>query len=116
MSTKREIRLTIEFKRNLRHLAKKFRHIKSDLQPLLEQLEAGATPGDRVPRVRHVVYKVRIQNSDIDKGKRSGYRLLYYIKVENLIVLLTIYAKSEQEDIPVEKIRQIINEFDESES
>jgi len=116
MSTKREIRLTLEFKRNLRHLAKKFRHIKSDLQPLLDQLELGATPGDRVMRVRHVVYKVRVQNSDNGKGKRSGYRLLYYIKVENLIVLLTIYAKNEQEDIPVEKIRQIISEFDESES
>ena len=34
------------FKRQLRDLAKRYRHIRSDLQPLLEQLLAGATPGD----------------------------------------------------------------------
>ena len=43
MPGKREIRLTIEFKHNVRQLAKKFRHIKSDLQPLLEQLATGET-------------------------------------------------------------------------
>lgn len=115
MPSSREVRLTIEFKRNLRQLAKKFRHIKSDLEPLLVQLEAGETPGDRIPGVRYIVYKVRVQNSDIGKGKRSGYRLLYYLKFDNLTILLTIYAKNEQEDISLEKIRQIITDFDESE-
>lgn len=116
MPSSREVRLTIEFKRNLRQLAKKFRHIKSDLQPLFVQLEAGETPGDRVPGTGYVIYKVRVQNSDIGKGKRAGYRLLYYLKFDSLTILLTIYAKNEQEDISLEKIRQIISDFDESES
>ena len=116
MPPKREIRLTIEFKRNVRQLAKKFRHIRSDLQPLLDQLATGETPGDRVSGIGQIIYKVRLQNSDINKGKRSGYRLLYYLKLDSLTVLLTIYVKSEQEDIPAEKIRQIIHEFDESRS
>ena len=32
------VAFTPEFKRNLRQLAKKYRHIKSDLQPILDQL------------------------------------------------------------------------------
>lgn len=43
-----EIEFTQEFKRNLRRLARKYRHIKSDLQPLLEQLDAAQTPGDPI--------------------------------------------------------------------
>jgi hypothetical protein len=32
-----QVTFTPEFKRNLRQLAKKYRHIKSDLQPILDQ-------------------------------------------------------------------------------
>jgi hypothetical protein len=35
-----------EIKRNLRALAKKYRHIRSDVQPVLDRLEAGEIIGD----------------------------------------------------------------------
>lgn len=73
----RLISFTPEFKRNLRQLAKKYHHIKSDLQPILDQLTGGGQPGDQVPRVRYEVFKVRAKNSDALKGKSSGYRLIY---------------------------------------
>ena len=50
-----QITFTPEFKRNLRQLAKKYRHIKSDLQPILDQLASGNHPGDQVPRVPYIV-------------------------------------------------------------
>ena len=46
------IEFTPEFKRNLRQLAKKYRRIKTDVQPLLDNLSQGATPGDQVPGVQ----------------------------------------------------------------
>jgi hypothetical protein len=46
---------TLEFKRNVRHLSKKYHHIKSDVQPVIDQLAQGDTPGDRVPRVQYEV-------------------------------------------------------------
>lgn len=70
-----EIKFTDELKRNLRTLAKKYRHIRSDLQPVIEQLQAGNFVGDRIPKTQSVFYKVRIKNSDIQKGKSGGYRL-----------------------------------------
>lgn len=99
---------TSEFKRNIRQLAKKYRHIKTDLQPVIEELQTGQTPGDKIPRTHYPVFKVRIKNSDIKKGKRSGYRMIYYPKTQESIVLLTIYSKSEQGDVSAETIRRMI--------
>jgi mRNA-degrading endonuclease RelE of RelBE toxin-antitoxin system len=56
---------------------------------------------------------LRIRNRDVQKGKSGGYRLIYYIKTTTSIILLTIYAKSEQVNIAAEDIREIIEEYDE---
>ena len=103
-----QVTFTPECKRNLRQLAKKYRHIKSDLQPILDQLADGSKPGDQVPQVRYEVFKVRAKNSDALKGKSGGYRLIYYVKNESEVVLVTVYSKTEQADIAPEGIRQII--------
>jgi mRNA-degrading endonuclease RelE of RelBE toxin-antitoxin system len=107
-----QVEFTRVFKRNLRALAKKYRHIRSDVQPVIDQLQAGEILGDRVPRRRYAVFKVRVLNSDIQKGKRSGYRLIYYLKTRTHIILVTIYSKLEQSDISAKRIGSIIAEFD----
>lgn len=78
------------FKRNLRKLAKKYRSIRNDLQPVIEQLEQGELPGDQIPGVGYAVFKLRIRNSDTQKGKSGGYRLIYYLKTATEIILLTV--------------------------
>ena len=40
------------FIRDLRELSKSYRHIKSDLQPLIDQLLQGETPGDRIKGIQ----------------------------------------------------------------
>jgi len=45
------IQFTPEFKRNLRTLAKKYHHIREDVEPVIAALQAGALPGD--PNSRH---------------------------------------------------------------
>jgi mRNA-degrading endonuclease RelE of RelBE toxin-antitoxin system len=99
---------TSEFKRNMRQLARKYRRIKQDVQPLLDDLGARKTPGDRIPGVPDEVYKARARNSDSQRGKSGGYRLIYEVTPEDTIILLTIYSKTEQEDISVQDIAAII--------
>ena len=53
-----QVTFTPEFKRNLRQLAKKYRHIKTNLQPVLDQLAEGSTPGDQVSGVHYEVFVV----------------------------------------------------------
>lgn len=102
------------FRRNLRTLAKKYRHIRDDVQPIIEQLEQGKLPGDRIAAVGYEVFKLRIRNSDVQKGKSGGYRLLYYVKTEINIILLTIYTKSEQANIEADDVRSIIADYESS--
>jgi mRNA-degrading endonuclease RelE of RelBE toxin-antitoxin system len=106
------VEFTPEFKRNVRQLSKKYRHVQADVQPIIAQLAAGQTPGDRIPRTGYTVFKVRIKNSDIPKGKRAGYRMIYYLKTPETILLITIYSKAEQGDISAEQIRRIIGEYE----
>ncbi|NEP57070.1 MAG: hypothetical protein F6K31_08600 [Symploca sp. SIO2G7] len=58
-----EVQLTTEFQRKLRTLAKKYRQIKVDLQPILEQLQIGSFLEDQIPGIGSTVIKVRIRNS-----------------------------------------------------
>ena len=108
------VEFTYEFKRNIRTLSKKYRHIRSDIQPIVEQLETGDFIGDRIPGTSYVVFKVRVSNRDIQKGKSSGYRLIYQIKSPGSVVLITIYSKADQGDISPGQIRRILAEFQET--
>ncbi len=107
-----QVEFTPEFKRNLRALSKKYRHIRSDIQPVIGQLEAGEFIGDQVPRVQYTIFKVRVRNSDIRKGKRSGYRLIYHLKSPKNVILVTLYSKLDQSDISAMQIKRIIAEFE----
>jgi mRNA-degrading endonuclease RelE of RelBE toxin-antitoxin system len=102
------------FNRNLRTLAKKYRTIRNDIQPVIEQLEQGELPGDQISGIGYAVFKLRVRNSDAQKGKSGGYRLIYYMKTATGIILLTIYTKSEQADIAADDIRSIITEYEQS--
>ena len=99
------------FTKNLRNLAKKYRSIRNDIQPVIAQLERGELPGDRISGTGYDVFKVRVRNSDVQKGKSGGYRLIYYVKTENGIILITVYTKSAQADIPTDEITGIILEY-----
>lgn len=102
---------TSEFKRSLRRLAKKYRRIRADLQPVLDRLLAHETPGDRIPGTDAVVYKVRMRNSDAQRGTSGGYRIIYYLETDITVILLTLYSKNEQGDISPAQVRKILQDF-----
>ena len=108
-----EIALTPRFQRDLRELAKRYRSIRSDIQPLINQLQAGEIPGDRIAGIKYQVFKVRIKNSNIQKGKSGGYRVIYYLKNAQGIILTTIYFKSDLTDVSYEIIEQAIAQYEE---
>lgn len=107
---------TPEFKRNLRQLAKKYRRIQTDIQPLLSELQTGATPGDQIPGVPYEVYKARARNSDAVRGKSGGYRIVYQRTAELAIILLTIYSKTEQSDISLQEIQVILSQYEQEQT
>ncbi len=103
-----EIRFSDEFKNSLRKLAKKYCSIRKDIQPVLEDLQQGKFQGDQIANIGYTVFKLRVKNSDNQKGKSAGYRVIYYVRTTTSVILITIYSKSEQADIPASEIKRII--------
>ncbi|MEH2243043.1 MAG: hypothetical protein V7K85_09945 [Nostoc sp.] len=54
---------------------------------------------------------MRVRNSSIQKGKSAGYRLIYQVESSTSILLLTIYSKSDREDIGANEILNIVADF-----
>jgi mRNA-degrading endonuclease RelE of RelBE toxin-antitoxin system len=119
------IRFADDFEANLYALAKRYRSIRNDVQPVIEQIQAGNFIGDRIPGMGedYIILKVRVKNSNIQKGKSAGYRMIYQVESPSIVLLLTIYSKSvkrsypegSRTDISLNEIRSIIAEFDENE-
>lgn len=108
---------TPHFERQFKRLRKKYPHIQTDLAPLIEQLQQGATPGDQIQGTGFTVYKERLANTDAQRGKSGGYRVIYYLRTKDFVFLVEIYPKSEKEDISALELRQLIQEVaDELES
>ncbi|RLT34348.1 MAG: hypothetical protein DWI57_16710 [Chloroflexi bacterium] len=59
------------------------------------------------------VRKLRISNSDIAKGKSSGYRLLYLVEdePEPVLYILLLYFKSDRSDVSVAELQQLLKEL-----
>lgn len=111
MSSESIVRVTFteRFQRDVERLGKRYRRIRLDLQPIIEQLGAGEILGDRIPDMGYTVFKVRVKNSNIQKGKSGGYRVIYYLKTSDRILLVTMYSKSDRSDINVAEVREIIS-------
>jgi mRNA-degrading endonuclease RelE of RelBE toxin-antitoxin system len=106
-----QIDLSPEYKQNLRALSKRYRNIRSDTQDVFEQIQAGNFVGDRLTGLgeNYIVIKVRVKNSNIQKGKSAGYRLIYQVESPTNVLLLTIYSKSDRDDISSAEILNILS-------
>lgn len=96
---------------NLRQLAKRYRNIRVDVEALTERLLSGETPGDQITGTGYTLYKVRLKNSDNNKGKSAGYRVVYYLQTAKKLTLITIYSKSDQSDINNETLKNFVAHF-----
>ena len=68
-----EVNLTPQFRKDLKNLAKRYRSIRKDLQSLIEELQSGNTPGDRIQGLDYQVFKVRLKKR-CDPASPKGAR------------------------------------------
>ncbi|MTJ52908.1 type II toxin-antitoxin system RelE/ParE family toxin [Anabaena sp. UHCC 0253] len=106
-----EVLFTLPFKRRLKTLSKRYRQIQIDIQPIIDQLQAGNFLGEQISGINLTVVKVRAKNSDIPTGKSGGYRVIYQIISPECVSLLLIYAKSDQADVSLDEIEDAINKI-----
>lgn len=96
------------FKRSAKKLSKRYRSFKKDLQLFVLSLDDNLKQGIKLAEG---LYKVRIKNSDNNKGKSAGYRIITYALIEDELFLVDIYSKSEMENIANEAIDLIVKQY-----
>jgi mRNA-degrading endonuclease RelE of RelBE toxin-antitoxin system len=107
-----QVDATVKFQKKVKSLEKKYQNIRDDVRPIIELLQVGELPGNRIAGLDLEIYKVRVRNRNANRGKSGGYRSIYYVKTSDRIILVTIYSKSEQEDIEASEIEDILAEFE----
>ncbi len=96
-----------QFDKDIKRLAKKYPSVKVDLAALIKHLSENPVIG--IPVFKNC-YKIRISISSKGKGKSSGARVITYVLVqETTVMLLSIYDKSEKENIEDNEILDLIN-------
>lgn len=107
-----EAYLTETFQKSIKILIKKYRSVKDDLSDTIQFLEKDPTIGDSIPGWNKEIWKVRVASSDVKKGKRGGFRLIYLWKEgEFNVYLLTVYFKREKTDISKREIEELLKKL-----
>ena len=58
-------------------------------------------------------YKIQLATTSVPTGKNGGFRIIYYyLDQDNNLYLMTIYSKTEVENISEEKIVEILKTND----
>lgn len=97
-----------KFLKQIKKYSKKFKNLGNDIEELYNLLSQDPKSG---VFIKNNVYKIRIKNSDNNKGKSGGYRVMTYVVDENnKVYLLTIYSKSELDNIEDHYIDELIEE------
>lgn len=108
-----DFRLSPDFERQAKKLAKHYPSFKKDLLLLLDSLKANPWQG---VDLGNGIRKVRMTISSKGRGKSGGARVITMnvnVDIEKMIIaLLYIYDKAEIENVSDQYLRQIIKEMD----
>ena len=104
--------MDVEYSDAFKRLSRQYRPIKQDVKPIIDDLANGDTPGDQISGINYVLFKVRAKNSDAQRGKSGGYRVVYYLKSDTRCILVAIYSKSDQGDISGAELNALLSDVE----
>jgi len=95
------------FLKEAKNLSKKYKLLKNDLKKAVEEISKynlGVSLGFNL-------FKKRVANSSIPIGKSGGFRVILYQQLEDRIVLISIYSKTQKESLRDEELKEILKEY-----
>lgn len=101
---------TIEiFERQAKKLIKKFPSLKFELLTLVHSLKENPVHGISLG---NNCYKIRLAIASKGKGKSGSARIITHILfLETTVYLLTIYDKTEKDNISMNELKKLLNEI-----
>jgi len=94
------------YQKAFKKLSKTYKNINLDVDNFLESIQ---TKEDLGIELKSNIFKVRVANTNKNKGKSAGYRLISYLAIiENKLHLLYIYDKSKLVNLSEKEIDEIV--------
>ena len=101
-----DVEVTFYFKKQAKHLIKKYPSLKNEISSLTDSLTLYPEQGTSLGKG---CYKIRIPIASKGKGKAGGARIITYVQIIKLkVYLLTIYDKSELENLSEKELKEIL--------
>ncbi|WP_016761985.1 type II toxin-antitoxin system RelE/ParE family toxin [Leptospira kirschneri] len=101
-----KIEPTPHFEKELKTLAKKYPSLKKEIKDLSTLLANDPTQGISIGKN---CFKIRVAIASKGKGKSGGARVISCVfLIEEVVSLLSIYDKSEKENITDEELKNLI--------
>lgn len=108
-----KIKASKKFNKEVKKLSKKYKSVLEDLATLGESLIENPTQGQSLGKG---CYKIRMAISSKNQGKSGGARVITLVQIiDDLVILLSIYDKSEKETISDSELDDLINDFNSEE-
>ncbi len=101
---------THRFEKELKRLVKKFPSLKIEYAELIDEILQDPENGTFIG---NDCYKIRLAIKSKGKGKSGGARVITYLYIETeTVYLLTIYDKSEKEDLKPNELKEMIDSLE----
>ncbi len=106
--SKFKVEVLINFNKESKRLFKKYRSLAVEVADLIESLSTDPMQGTAIGKN---CYKIRLSIKSKGKGKSGGARAITcVIAVDERVLLLSIYDKSEQANIPDKLLDQLLTD------
>jgi mRNA-degrading endonuclease RelE of RelBE toxin-antitoxin system len=94
------------FEKEAKHLSKKYKSLKEDLQKLFDDVSENPVQGTPLGKD---CYKIRMAITSKCKGKSGGARIITCVKIiKTKIYMLSVYDKSEKEDLSDSELKTLL--------
>jgi mRNA-degrading endonuclease RelE of RelBE toxin-antitoxin system len=101
-----KIKILPRFEKELKRLTKKYPSLKAEFMELINELKIQPEQGKAIG---NSCYKIRLSIASKGKGKSGGARIITYLQIsETSVFLLSIYDKSEKENIPDKELAELL--------
>ena len=104
-----DVKALDSFGKRAKKLFRKYPSLQNELLGLVSSLKANPTQGDALG---NGCYKIRISIASKGKGRSGGGRVITCVKIVlTTVYLVTIYDKSEKEDISDKELNDLLKEL-----
>ena len=101
-----KVKITPKFEKEVKRLAKKYASLKNEYPELVKSLKENPIQGIALG---NNCYKIRFSIASKGKGKSGGARVITCIQIlETTVYLVTIFDKSEQENISSKELAELL--------